>query len=139
MSYINLLEVIYPVNSLYFSYSDVSPAAMVGGTWEQIVDKVVRAGNDTNAAGADNTTLAVANLPAHSHTITVSNAVCDTQETWANVLGSFCVAMSWTHGATADPANKGATTTRATSSIGSTQAFSNLPAYQNVYVWRRTN
>ena len=33
---INILDVIYPVGSYYFTSEAVSPAASVGGSWEQI-------------------------------------------------------------------------------------------------------
>lgn len=38
MAFVNLLEIVYPVGSLYFSTSTVSPAEVIGGQWEQISD-----------------------------------------------------------------------------------------------------
>lgn len=38
MAFINLLEIVYPIGSLYFSTSSISPAEVVGGQWEQISD-----------------------------------------------------------------------------------------------------
>lgn len=38
-TFINLLEVVYPVGTVYQSFNSNSPAAMFGGTWEQIEDQ----------------------------------------------------------------------------------------------------
>lgn len=36
MAYVNLLEVVYPVGSIYLTTLDVSPAETIGGTWQKI-------------------------------------------------------------------------------------------------------
>lgn len=36
MAYINLLEIVYPVGSVYITTLNTSPAELVGGTWEEI-------------------------------------------------------------------------------------------------------
>lgn len=36
MSYVNLLDIIYPVGSIYRTSSDISPSASIGGTWEKV-------------------------------------------------------------------------------------------------------
>lgn len=33
MSFINIMDIVYPVGSLYFSSSNISPANLFGGTW----------------------------------------------------------------------------------------------------------
>lgn len=38
MAFVNLLEIVYPIGSLYFSTSSISPAEVIGGQWEQISD-----------------------------------------------------------------------------------------------------
>lgn len=38
MAFVNLLEIVYPIGSLYFSTSSASPAEVIGGQWEQISD-----------------------------------------------------------------------------------------------------
>lgn len=35
-NYVNLLDIIYPVGSVYITFSSVSPASSIGGTWEKI-------------------------------------------------------------------------------------------------------
>lgn len=36
MAFVNLLSVVYPIGSIYFSTSSTSPATFVGGTWSRI-------------------------------------------------------------------------------------------------------
>lgn len=38
MAFVNLLEIVYPIGSLYFSTSSFSPTEVIGGQWEQISD-----------------------------------------------------------------------------------------------------
>jgi microcystin-dependent protein len=77
----DLLNLIYPVGSLYWSSRDTNPANLFGGTWEQIKDKFVLAAGDTyevNATGGASTvTLTTAQLPSHSHTLSHTH-------TWSN-------------------------------------------------------
>lgn len=37
-NFVNLLDIIYPINSMYIITSTVSPATSIGGTWTQIKD-----------------------------------------------------------------------------------------------------
>ncbi|MBR2160366.1 MAG: hypothetical protein IJ938_03530 [Clostridia bacterium] len=63
---------IYPVGSIYLSVNDVNPSTLFGGTWQQIKDKFLLACGDTynNGAtgGSATNTLAVNQLPSHTHT-----------------------------------------------------------------------
>lgn len=61
-----------PVGYVYISFDSTSPAQLFGGTWEQLTDVFLRAGNDTETGGADEMTLATANMPRHTHTFTGS-------------------------------------------------------------------
>ena len=47
-----LLNLIYPVGSIYMSVSSTSPATFLGGTWERIQDKFLLAAGSTYAAGS---------------------------------------------------------------------------------------
>lgn len=69
-----LLDLIYPIGSIYWSSKSTNPASLFGGTWTQIKDKFVWAmgdGDTVNATGGAKTvTLEVANLPSHNHSFT---------------------------------------------------------------------
>lgn len=69
-NFVNLLDIIYPVGSLYFSTSGVSPADSVGGTWEQIKNCLLAAsGNIYNLAGNFSGSDMISRLaiPDHQH------------------------------------------------------------------------
>lgn len=38
MAFVNILNILYPVGSLYFSTNRISPASVVGGQWELLTD-----------------------------------------------------------------------------------------------------
>lgn len=75
MSYVNLLEIIYPIGSIYISCNDTSPAEIVGGTWSMVSDAYfLMASNTARAAGstggANSITLTTNQIPSHSHSTT---------------------------------------------------------------------
>ena len=74
-----ILNMIYPVGSIYMSVNNVSPATFIGGTWTALTDRVlIGAGSSyaVNATGGatshTHTTAAIAlteaQIPSHSHT-----------------------------------------------------------------------
>ena len=75
----DLLNLIYPVGSIYISVNSTNPANLFGGTWEQIKDRfLLSAGNSyTNGSTGGNAThtIVVGNLPAHTHTYSNATAV----------------------------------------------------------------
>lgn len=74
-----LIDMIYPIGSLYWSSKNINPNSLFGGTWEQIKDKFVLAAGDTysngTTGGSASVTLTVANMPSHNHSFngTTSN------------------------------------------------------------------
>ena len=67
-----MLELCYPVGSIYMSTQDVSPATFLGGTWERITDTtLVGAGNQYavgSTGGSSSATLSAENIPSLSVT-----------------------------------------------------------------------
>lgn len=75
----SLLDKIYPVGSVYMSFTNKSPAEFLGGTWEALADgRVLIAANSTYevdaTGGATTHTLTIAQLPSHSHDNTLAEA-----------------------------------------------------------------
>lgn len=64
----------YPIGSIYTSYENTSPASIFGGTWSSIVNKFLRAGQDTEVGGADTVTLTSSQMPKHTHSATTASA-----------------------------------------------------------------
>lgn len=64
-----LIDLIYPVGSIYMSVNNVSPQAFFGGTWEQIQNRFLLAAGSSYAAGSTGGeathTLTVDEMPAH--------------------------------------------------------------------------
>lgn len=73
----DLLNLIYPVGSIYMSVNNVSPAVFIGGTWEPWGEGRVPIGMGSNGTttyntvedtgGSDSVTLTASNLPTHTH------------------------------------------------------------------------
>lgn len=83
--YYKLMQLIYPVGSLYWSSKDIDPANLFGGTWVQIKDKFVLACGDTYKAsstgGNPTVILTTANMPSHSHTFKPNGTIDMTAHT----------------------------------------------------------
>jgi len=64
---------LYPVGSVYISFSATDPSTLFGGTWVRLKDRFLLASGDTYAAnttgGSATKTIAVNNMPAHNHTV----------------------------------------------------------------------
>ena len=69
----DMLDMMYPVGSIYMSMASTSPSILFGGTWEQISGKFLLACDTTYEAGSEggsaSNTLVIDNLPSHSHTM----------------------------------------------------------------------
>ena len=75
----DLLNMVYPVGSIYMSAVNVSPASFLGGTWQAIEQgrMLMAAGSSWQAGttgGAAYHTLTVAEMPAHDHSATETAA-----------------------------------------------------------------
>lgn len=68
----SIVDLIYPVGSIYMNYSSSDPNTLFAGTtWVQIKDRFLLAQGDTyttiTTGGAATVTLATENLPSHTH------------------------------------------------------------------------
>ena len=66
-NFVNLLDIIYPVQSMYITASTTSPASSVGGTWTQIKDGACIAAYDTIAGYTGSKKISITQMPIHSH------------------------------------------------------------------------
>lgn len=64
-----VLDMVYPVGSIYMSVNATSPSTLFGGTWERLKDRFLLAAGDTYSAGATGGeathTLTVKEMPSH--------------------------------------------------------------------------
>lgn len=71
-----ILNIIYPVGSIYLSWNDTNPSTLFGGTWVKLKGGFVYGCQDQdtpgtgNGSGTDtgNTTLSINQMPSHTHT-----------------------------------------------------------------------
>lgn len=134
----------YPIGAIYLSVTDVSPAALFGGTWERIsqgrflIGAGANAANTTNywgeyPAGKENFpagemggevahNLTADEIPAHTHSERLE---------WSNT-------KAWGLTGTGEGANAVVDQGGVTGSTGGGKPHSNMPPYLVVYMWKRT-
>ena len=159
-----LLDLIFPVGSIRMTTSTTGATTFLGGTWVLWGAGKVPVGVDTSdtdfktvekTGGAKTVTLATANLPSHSHTlssgtVTVANAAAHTHQASAGTYkvgsGNGSNYKYFTNGGTTGPATTGeggahghtATLSGSTGTSGSGTAHSNVQPYITCYFYKRT-
>ena len=124
-----IMLTLYPVGAVYVSANSTSPSSLFGGSWEQLKDRfLLGAGNSYTAGskgGSANRTLEENHIPPHSHNIRrgADNAVGSTWESYApgsgeSVYGTYLVPSD---------------------SRDAASAFSIMPPYLAVYMWKRVS
>lgn len=149
----SILNLTYPVGSIYMSVNSTSPATLFGGTWVQLKDRFLLGAGSTysngSTGGAATVTLTSDQMPSHTHTQASCTNPGDHKHTVPNnrspSSGSSNGPLfeSW-------PGGTGSTRTHNTSSTGGHthtitlnntgggQAHNNMPPYLVVYMWKRT-
>lgn len=123
-----LLDIVWPVGSVYLSAAETSPQTLFGGIWEQIKDVFLLAAGDSHAAGSTG--------GEETHVLTAEEMANHTH-------GYDYTGQSVTEGVNAIRLYQAASTQynaysgKATSNCGG-QAHNNMPPYLAVYVWKRT-
>ena len=146
-----ILNMCYPVGSIYTSTVNKSPAEFLGGTWEQIQGQFLLAAGTT--PGTENTYTAGSSGGSKSHTHGLANGYAEIiQSSTGYILNNFKHGISWWYGGqdisrysdqtvltsvNSDKAKNPINT--ATRLGGTTESGSNLPPYLVVYMWRRTD
>lgn len=120
----SLLDYIYPVGSIYLSYSHVDPGTLFGGTWARIENAFLwgttSGGTIGQTGGESEHTLTINEMPAHSHGDVYSDDVSVTTKRY-----------NW-YTAAGDKIDYGPIKT------GGGQPHNNMPPYVQVSIWRRT-
>ena len=119
-----VLDKIYPINSIYISYSHTSPASLFGGTWTRIGSRFLLAAEAGDAigevGGEEEVALTQAQLPNHSH---------------GSVYTGDPDSKSFTFKWLAPGAGKNLGYDTVTTGGGA--AHNNMPPYVKVSIWRR--
>lgn len=117
-----LLDLVYPVGSVYISYNSTSPAALFCGSWTQIQGRFLLASDGAHPAGSTGGeathTLTEGEMPRHVHNGHFINL---------STAGGFDYAPGGQYAADSD-----------TTPTGGGQPHNNMPPYLAVYIWQRT-
>lgn len=147
--WLGIVNVIYPIGSIYLSYDDVNPSTRwIGTTWSRVSEGRYLAGVGTGTDGAVNKTLSVgdvigsyqvtlteAQLPAHRHNLRHP----DTGEQFYVINdGNFSGGGVDTSREQGPNDSDDARYYPYTNFTGNNQPHENTPPGYAVYVWRRT-
>ena len=139
MAFVNLLQAVYPVGSVYISATNTSPASTIGGTWTQITARFLYANTNPTATGGTNN---------HSHVLSANGgAMFDvlagvSNNKWINI-GTTSSGRSFSpvnkHAFEAINYNPSSETAWHTMALeGNTDSATTMPSYYVVCVWVRT-
>lgn len=130
ITFADMLNLIYPIGSIYISTSDINPGELFGGTWQQLKDKFLLAVGDTYDAGSEGGEakhiLTVDEMPSHTHDFGNMPLTFSARDT----SGDNAI----------DPGSSGTVkkVTYTTTATGGGKAHNNMPPYLAVYMWKRT-
>lgn len=129
----SIVNLIYPVGSIYMSVNSTSPATLFGGTWVQLKDRFLLGAGDTYSNGS------TSGAATHTHGLSAGY-------TMANAYGTSMrfkekTVSSWTYNGVRNFSSSGSGSASQTYGWclgGSTDSGSTMPPYLVVYMWKRT-
>lgn len=141
----------WPIHSIYFSYNDISPASLFGGTWEAITGDYYLMLSDsasTDRTGGSNSTsytpsgtveghqLKIEEIPSHNHLATNSTTTYGpgTQDAWRCMSFPGTNHDYWQNIWTS---NTGGGGSHSHGFTGTAATITINPKYYKVYAWRR--
>ena len=150
----DLIDIIYPVNSIYMSVNSTNPKNLFGGTWEQLKDRFLLGAGNTysngQTGGSSTHKLTTSEMPSHTHTQNAhyhaglsygdpdgGGNTCVVSTVYD---GSGCIELGWSRSSTGYPFDNVYTkyVTATNKNTGGGSAHNNMPPYLVVYMWKRT-
>lgn len=135
----NLIDLIYPVGSVYLTINDINPSLIFGGTWEKIEDKfLIGAGSKevTSQGGAEVVYLSKDNIPEHHHLLATQKHTGNyTVPQWALAFNSDSYKVMSTEEDYSQTDFSCGVTGTSINTFGA--PFSIMPPYLAVYIWVR--
>lgn len=129
----SIIDMVYPVGSIYMSINSTNPQTLFGGTWERIKDTFLLASGDvypsdgdvsTAQHGESNHTLTVDEMPKHKHDLSYRTGVIQTGSSGTYYFDVGTSGNWYTN----SPSFK---------ESGGNKAHNNMPPYMSVYMWKR--
>lgn len=128
----SIVDMIYPVGSIYMSVNNTDPTILFGGTWVQIKDTFLLSAGESYSAGATGGeathTLTANEMPSHTHTRGSISTSVEAAGFGLTQTASFADRVQV----------NGTNSSYTTGATGGGQAFNNMPPYLVVYMWKRT-
>ena len=130
----SLLDMVYPVGSIYLSVSGTDPQTLFGGTWARLEDVFLLAAGAKHAAGStggeESHILTEPEIAPHKHAMAYGpeSSASSTGFPYGIAAGS----------ATNSAGGSGYASNLGTFSAGGGQPHNNMPPYLAVYTWKRT-
>lgn len=140
----DIINIVYPVGSIYMSVNNTDPSLIFHGTWERIKDRFLLASGDTYSAGSTggeaSHTLTINEMPSHEHDVYVR---VQGYGGWEAYTSNYYGVMFQTndtvgyHGPNYTAHSAIARADAATGGAGSSKSHNNMPPYLTVYIWKR--
>lgn len=125
-NFVNLMDVIYPVGSIYLSTVATSPAASIGGTWTKLdSDTFICCGTPNTTGGANSIRLTINEMPSHNHRVAGWGE-------WLGTNNQNYMRITLNGGRNWNPPNDSIENT------GGNQPFDNRPKYRSFNIYFRT-
>lgn len=131
-----MVDMFYPVGSVYLTLNATNPSRLFGGTWEQIKGRFLLGAGDSYTAGATGGeathTLSVNEMPSHAHNFD-NYFLGYSKFEYRTGTDEYRTPMY-------NQSNPNDKTGEAiyTNSTGGGAAHNNMPPYLSVYMWKRT-
>lgn len=136
----NVIDMIYPIGSIYMSVNDADPATLFGGTWEQFAKGRTLVGVDTSQTEFNSVqkTGGSKYLQNHYHDIRYAGYYGDgvtISDTGSGVRVLNITSWNWTNNVANSFSGSGSNIY--TNDVGGGNS-ENLQPYITVYIWKRT-
>ena len=140
----SLLDMVYPVGSIYLSVSGTDPQTLFGGTWARLEDVFLLAAGAKHAAGStggeESHTLTASEMPTHNGHLSAGIAGAapygkGNYEGYLNVSAMTAYVGGGYRGWNVYSGNE---MHPASEAAGGGQPHNNMPPYLAVYTWKRT-
>lgn len=119
----HMIDRLFGVGYVWISYTNTSPASLVGGTWAPITRRFPYFNAGNSIGGANSQTLSIAQMPAHKHKLGLQYGRDWVDNGW-----------NWSASSTSEFISE-----TESESVGGGQPYNNMPAYQTLYAWRRVS
>ena len=141
-----LLDLVYPVGSIYLSTSDLNPSTFFGGLWEQIAQGKtligVGTGTDINevsktfavgdTGGEYEHTLTIDEMPNHQHDVNDFS-----YGRWGITVTGYNDASGWNTPSIRSLTGAGSSGTLMAAPAGKGLSHNNMQPYLAIYIWKR--